>query len=201
MSEITLEDLQAVAPKTNHLRLAIFLDPTNATFQEFAIDTPARQAAFLAQVSHESNGFLWLREMWGPTPAQRAYEPPSRKAQDLGNLQSGDGFKYRGRGLIQITGRANYTACGEALGLPLEDQPDLLEEPVNATRSAGWFWAYGAGQRLSLAAKTHGIQVGTNLNELADVGDFKGITLAVNGGLNGEAERIAHWNAAKEALA
>lgn len=201
MELITIEDLQSVAPKTNRIRLALFLDSVNATFEEFQINTPARQAAWLAQVSHESNGFLWLREIWGPTPAQRAYEPPSRKAQDLGNLNPGDGFKYRGRGLVQITGRANYAACGEAINLPLEDEPELLEDPANATRSAGWFWAYGAGQRLSVAAKMHGIAVGANLNDLADVGDFKGVTLAINGGLNGEAERLSHWEAAKEALA
>ncbi len=201
MVPITMEDLQAVAPKTNRVRLALFLDPINATLSEFDIDTPQRQAAWLPQVAHESNGFLWLREIWGPTPAQKAYEPPSRKAMDLGNSQAGDGFRYRGRGLIQITGRANYAACGQALDLPLEEHPELLEDPMNATRSAGWFWAIGAGQRLSVAAKMHGVPIGANLNELADKGDFKGITLAINGGLNGYEERLAHWEAAKEALA
>jgi len=201
MEPITLDDLQAVAPKTSHVRLGLFVGPLNMLFAEFAIDTAERQAAFLAQVSHESNGFLWMREIWGPTPAQKAYEPPSRKAQDLGNTQAGDGFKYRGRGLIQITGRANYAACGEALALALEETPELLEEIEPATRSAGWFWTAGAGQRLSVAARQYGVPVGVNLNELADRADFKGITLAVNGGLNGQEERLAHWAAAKEALA
>jgi len=201
MEPITLEDLEAVAPRTNHMRLGLFVGPINSTFVEFAIDTPKRQAPWLAQVAHESNGFLWLREIWGPSPAQRAYEPPSRKAQDLGNTQPGDGFRYRGRGLIQITGRANYAACGEALHLELEANPELLEDIEAATRSAGWFWTAGAGQRLSVAAKMHGVPVGVNLNELADRDDFKGITLAINGGLNGESERLAHWEAAKEALA
>lgn len=201
MVPITLEELQAVAPKTNSVRLQMFVDPMNAMFAEFGIDTPARQAAFLPQVSHESNGFLWMREIWGPTAAQKAYEPPSRKAMDLGNSQEGDGFRFRGRGLIQITGRANYAACGEALDLPLEAQPELLELPSHAVRSAGWFWTVGAGQRLSVAAKMHGVPVGVNLNELADRGDFKGITLAINGGLNGQEERLALWAAAQEALA
>lgn len=200
MSTITLEDLQAIAPKTNRVRLDLFLESLNAAFTEFAIDTPVRQAAFLAQVAHESNGFLWMREIWGPTPAQKAYEPPSRKALDLGNSREGDGFLYRGRGLIQITGRANYATCGEALNLPLEAQPELLEQPGHATRSACWFWTYGAGQRLSVAAKQHGVPVGVNLNDLADRGDFKGITLAINGGLNGEEQRLALWQAAQEAL-
>lgn len=200
MSPITLEELQAVAPKTNRVRLALFLDPLNAMFGEFAIDNPERQSAFLAQVAHESNGFLWMREIWGPSPAQKAYEPPSRKAMDLGNSQTGDGFRYRGRGLIQITGRANYAACGEAIDLPLERSPELLEIPEHAVRSAGWFWTVGAGQRLSVAARMYGVPVGVNLNELADRGDFRGITFAVNGGLNGQEDRLATWEAAKTAI-
>jgi len=201
MNPITLDDLQAVAPKTNRVRLALFLDPLNLTMGEFEINTPARQAAFLPQVSHESGHFLWMREIWGPSQAQRAYEPPSHVAETLGNTQTGDGFRYRGRGLIQITGRANYAACGLALGLPLEENPELLEDYLIAARSAGWFWTAGAGNRLSVAAKQHGVPVGVNLNDLADRGDFKGITLAINGGLTGEPERLALWEAAKGALA
>lgn len=183
MEPISLQDLQAVAPKTNSIRLGLFLDPLNMTFMEFSIDSTGRQAAFLAQVAHESNRFLWLREIWGPTPAQRAYEPPSRKAEDLGNTNAGDGFLYRGRGLIQITGRANYRDCGAGLDLPLEDHPELLEDPLQATRSAGWYWD-----------KHH-------LNVLADAGDFEKITRRINGGLNGQPERLALWEAAKEVLA
>lgn len=198
---VTIEDLRSVAPKTNHLRLGLFLAHLNATMEEFQINTSARQAAFLAQLAHESNGFLWVREIWGPTAAQRAYEPPSRKAAILGNLYEGDGFRYRGRGLIQITGRGNYAACGQALNIPLEDQPEILEEPDHASRSAGWFWTTGAGLRLSQAARDYGVPSGVNLNDLADLGDFKAITYAINGGLNGEDDRIARWEAAKEGIA
>jgi putative chitinase len=201
MTPITLSDLQAICPKTNHVRLESFVDPLNATASEFAIDSAQREAHFLAQLAHESGCFLWMREIWGPNAAQKNYEPPSHLAEILGNTQAGDGFKYRGRGLIQITGRANYAACGQALGLPLEDQPDLLVEIPNACRSAGWFWTSGAGQRLSVAARQYGVPIGVNLNDLADLDDFKGITLAINGGLNGEAERLANLEAAKEALA
>lgn len=197
---ITLELLQAICPKTNHVRLEAFVDPLNAAATEFQITTELRIAHFLAQTSHESGCFLWMREIWGPTDAQKNYEPPSHLASVLGNTQAGDGFRYRGRGLIQITGRANYAACGQALALPLEDQPDLLTEIQNACRSAGWFWTVGAGQRLSVAAKQYGVPVGVNLNDLADADDAQGITLAVNGGLNGEPERLANLEAAKQAL-
>jgi putative chitinase len=145
---------------------------------EFEINTPRRQAMFLAQVGHESGGLHFLREIWGPTPTQKRYEG----RVDLGNLQPGDGSKFRGRGLIQVTGRSNYEACGEALDLPLLDHPELLETPKNAVRSAAWFW------------KVRG------LNELADVGDFMGITRRINGGLNGYDQRVALYGKAQEAL-
>jgi putative chitinase len=213
---IDLDDLRAVAPNTNHLRLELFLDPINATFLEFSIDTPERQAAWLSQVAHETNGFLWLKEKWGPSPVQKTYEPPSRKATILGNTQEGDGFLFRGRGLIQITGRGNYVACGTwvadlldgkgklneaALWRLIEEHPDMLEQPDAASFSSGWFWVVGAGLRLSQAAKDYGVPVGVNLNDLADLGDFRAITLAINGGLTGEPDRIARWDAAKEQLA
>jgi putative chitinase len=146
---------------------------------EFEITTPARQAAFLAQVGHESGGLHFLVEIWGPTQAQSRYE----MRYDLGNVAPGDGFKYRGRGLLQTTGRANYKATGEALGADLIAQPELLGEPALACRSAGWFW------------KKHG------LNELADAGDFERITKRINGGLNGYAERLGLYEVAKEVIA
>lgn len=198
---LRIDQLQKVCPRTNQVRLAQFLEPLDAAMTEFGIDTPARQAAFIAQVAHESGGFLYAREIWGPTPAQTRYEPPSSLAETLGNTQLGDGFRFRGRGLIQITGRANYAICGAALGLDLEAHPELLEAVVPACRSAAWFWTAGAGTRLSVAAKQYGVPIGVNLNDLADAGDFKGITLAINGGLNGEADRLANWANAQEAFA
>ena len=84
-----------------------------------------RVAGFIAQIGHESGQLKYVREIWGPTKAQTKYEGRA----DLGNTVAGDGSKYRGRGLIQITGRANYMACGEALGLDLIKQPELLEKP------------------------------------------------------------------------
>jgi putative chitinase len=146
---------------------------------DFEINTPERMAAFLAQVGHESGGLHWLTELWGPTTAQLGYEGRN----DLGNLAVGDGFKYRGRGLIQITGRANYQRCSDALATDFIGDPDQLAQPEYAVRSAMWFW------------QSHG------LNELADEGDFEKITKVINGGLNGQAERLALYAAAKQALA
>lgn len=159
-------------------RATIWADPLSAAMALYGIDTPIRQAAFLAQIGHESGRLIYVRELWGPTTAQAGYEGRA----DLGNTQTGDGFKYRGRGLIQITGRANYTTAGTALCLDLIGQPQLLEQPDNAALSAAWFW------------NTHG------LNDLVDAGAFETITRRINGGLNGLADRLALWDSAKTAL-
>ena len=172
---LTVLLLKQIAPLTKTAVLDKYVEPLNAAMDEWEINTPQRQAAFLAQVAHESGGFHYVREL----ASGEAYE--GRK--DLGNTQSGDGKRYRGRGLIQITGRANYSACGAALGLDLLGEPELLESPENACRSAGWFWW------------------SRKLNGLADADNFRGITLRTNGGLNGYADRCAYWERAKEALA
>jgi putative chitinase len=114
-----------------------FLPVIEAAMQEFDINTEERQAAFLAQIGHESGGLHFTVEVWGPTDAQRRYEG----RHDLGNVAHGDGLKYRGRGLIQITGRANYEKAGEALDVDLIESPELLGEPELAARSAAWFWS------------------------------------------------------------
>jgi putative chitinase len=164
-------------------RALAFAPLIDQAMAEFAVDAPSRQAAFLAQIGHESEGLHWLVEIWGPTDAQRRYEG----RRDLGNVGQGDGYRYRGRGLIQVTGRANYRQAGQALGLDLEGQPELLAQPELAARSAAWWW------------KQHG------LNELADAtsgdaGAFERITRVMNGGTNGLADRIARWDLAKNAL-
>jgi putative chitinase len=147
----------------------LWIGPVSSACHEWEINTGPRVAAFLAQIGHESGCFVYVRELWGPTSAQAGYE--GRK--DLGNVQKGDGKKFLGRGLIQITGRDNYAACSLALfdDLRLLEKPELLEDPTNAARSAGWFW------------KTHG------LNELADAGNFLRITKIINGGTNGLEKR------------
>jgi len=152
--------------------------PLSQAMEEFNIDTPQRQAAFIAQVGHESGRLRYVREIWGPTPAQARYEGRA----DLGNIQPGDGKRFMGRGLIQITGRTNYYQCGAALGLPLTMQPELLEWPINAARSAAWFWD------------------ARGLNRFADAGDFFTLTKRINGGTNGLADREELWAAAKLCL-
>ena len=160
-------------------RARTFLPFLEDAMHEYGINTPARQAAFLAQIGHESGGLHWLTELWGPTDAQRRYET----RYDLGNVAPGDGHRFRGRGLIQLTGRDNYRRAGEALGVDLIADPELLGEPGLACRSAAWFW------------KTHGC------NELADAGEFEKVTRRINGGLNGYPERLGLWEAAKAVLA
>ena len=155
-----------------------------AAMASFAINTPIRQAYFLAQVGHESGRLQFVREIWNPMqcPWQAGYE--GRK--DLGNTTPGDGERYKGRGLIQITGRANYADCSTALfGYPtkLLNMPDMLEQYPYAAQSAAWFW------------RSHGC------NELADAGDFQGVTRKINGGMNGYADRLALLKMAQEALA
>lgn len=149
-----------------------------AAMARYQINTPARQAAFLAQMGHESGRLVWVCEIWGPTTAQSGYEG----RRDLGNTKAGDGKRFMGRGLIQITGRANYERCGKALGLDLIAKPQLLELPINAAMSAAWYWN------------------SRKLNALADAGEFDRITVSINGGQNGREERRALWASALAAM-
>jgi putative chitinase len=160
------------------VRAQAWADPLSACMALYAIDSPVRRAMFLAQVGHESGRLVYVRELWGPTAAQSGYEGRA----DLGNNQPGDGRKFLGRGLIQITGRANYARVGTALNLPLLDHPELLEQPSNAAQSAALFWNDHA------------------LNALADAGDFLTITRRINGGTNGLADRQALLASAQKAL-
>jgi putative chitinase len=166
------------------MRAANWCQSLNDAMTWFDINSPARVAAFLAQIGVESDHLEYVREIWGPTAAQRGYEGRA----DLGNAQPGDGYRFLGRGLIQITGRANAKAVRDGLAQTLcdipdfEAHPDLLEAPRWAALSAGWYWA------------KHGC------NDLADGGHFEHITRRINGGLNAEDKRLALWSCAKEAL-
>lgn len=172
-------DKFAAATGLNMERAQFWYPHVRAACIEFQITQPKRLPAFLSQVGHESGGFRYTREIWGPTKAQKRYEGRA----DLGNTEPGDGSKFRGRGLIQVTGRYGYEKASKALGVDLIKNPELLEEPAMAAKSAAWWWS------------AHGC------NELADAGDYTRLTKRINGGTNGLDDRLARWDMAKEALA
>jgi len=166
-------------------RALLFAGPISDAMTEFAIDsTLARQAAFIAQIAHESGELQYVAEL----ASGAAYECRA----DLGNCFTGDGIKFKGRGLLQITGRSNYADCSLALfgnALRLLNDPRLLETPQYAADSAGWFWS------------------SRGLNAYADAGDFETISVKINGrnkatGMpNGYSQRMMYWRRAQSALA
>ena len=146
------------------------------------IDTGLRLAHFIGQTAHESGGFRWLREIWGPTPTQLRYDG----RRDLGNVHPGDGRRYLGRGLIQLTGRSNYRAAGERLDLDLEANPALAELPDIAVAVSCDYWRANA------------------LNRWADRDDTVALSRAINCGNplttrtpNGMSDRRAMTNIAR----
>jgi putative chitinase len=185
----------------------------NAAMAKFEINSCERMAAFLAQVAHESGQLSRLSEnlnysakrltqVWPnrfPTleKAQQYEKNPEKLANYVyakrlgnGDEASGDGWRFRGRGLIQLTGRGNYRAAAQGIGLPLEQQPDLLVQPEAAALSAAWFW------------KSHGLnELSDDNNEDNDTQDFCTITKRINGGTIGLKERMAMWQEARTILA
>ncbi|MCD9569442.1 glycoside hydrolase family 19 protein [Pseudomonas protegens] len=180
---ITAQQLLQILPNAG-AKAGVFVPALNAAMSKYAIITRLRMAAFIAQIGHESGQLQWVREL-GSDQYLSKYDTGTL-AKRLGNTPEadGDGQKYRGRGLIQVTGRANYEACSEALfsDARLLNTPELLETPVYAALSAGWFW-----QR-------------AGLNSLADKGDFLTITKRINGGTNGLADREALYQCALKVL-
>lgn len=171
-TEVSLEQLQAIMPDLPNPEE--YLPYLNAAMTEAEITTPLRQAAFLAQLAHESGELQWFEEF------AAGWEYEGR--EDLGNVYEGDGPLYKGRGPIQLTGRANYTAAGEALGLDLVNDPWQVATAEVGFRTACWFW------------------VSRDLNSYADAGDFDSICLLVNGGWNGYQERLGYYGVACKAL-
>ena len=133
---------------------------------KYGITTPLRLAHFFSQIAHESGGFKYLAELGG-----KSYFDKYEGRKDLGNTQKGDGYKFKGRGYIQVTGRANYSEISKDLKIDFINNPELLEQEVNAMISALWFW----NKR--------------KLNQFADLDDIKTITKKINGGYNGLKER------------
>ena len=171
---ITLKQLQAccITPE-GKARAEIYL-PGIQRAQQSLLTTPIRLSYFLGQILHESGEFRYVEEI----ASGEAYQ--GRK--DLGDIHPGDGVKFKGRGLIQITGLDAYTACGKALGLDLVNHPELLEQPEYAVASAVWFWRVN------------------NLNDLADKHNYAAITRRINGGMNGWESRLMYEHKATLAL-
>ncbi|MEO8645506.1 glycoside hydrolase family 19 protein [Pseudomonas sp.] len=181
---ITAQQLLQILPNAGK-QAGVFASALNLAMERFQINTRLRMAAFIAQVGHESGQLRYVKELGGDQYLSK-YDTGTL-ARRLGNTPEadGDGQKYRGRGLIQITGHDNYLACSKALFSDdrLLRTPDLLEQAEWACKSAAWFWN------------------SRNLNALADAGDFNQITRRINGGLNGLAERLAFYMAALKVLA
>ncbi len=206
MSQVTLNLLKQICPATKSTVLAKYVDPLNVVGEHFGLfENPKRMAAFLAQIAHESGGFNFTKEglnysaqalnktfrKYFPTiaSAQPYARQPAKIANKVyanrmgnGPESSGDGFKFCGRGLIQLTGRTNYTKLATSLGKSLDDTIAYLETPEGAVASAGWFWDVN------------------KLSIYADKGDFVGLTRRINGGINGLADRQHHYQIALKAL-
>lgn len=171
---MTAELLRQCMPQATEANIQKFVEPLTKAMAKYEINTPRRQAAFLAQLAHESGSLRYVEEL----ASGEAYEGRA----DLGNTEPGDGKRFKGRGLIQITGRANYQALSSALNYDFIKEPKKLELPGAAALSAGWFWF------------TKG------LNRLSDIDAFEKITRRINGGINGYADRLKHWEACRKAL-
>lgn len=168
--KITAAELKQFAPGGRASILKAIADNWDVAAREGAINTKLRVTHFLAQLAHESGGFRFDKEI----ASGAAYE--GRK--DLGNTEKGDGKRFKGRGPLQLTGRANYRAAGLALGLDLEGKPELAAAPRNYVRIAVWFWNT------------------RKLNRYADANDIRQITKRINGGYNGLADRRAWFRKA-----
>lgn len=195
--QITREQLAQIIPGNPYLDH--WLDALNSILPEYAIDTPQRVAAFLAQCAHESGGFRFLSEnlnyrwqslrkvfpKYFPTDelAKQYEKQPAKIANRVyggrmgnGPEESGDGFRYCGRGLIQLTGKDNYTFFAGSLDITLEEATEYLQTFEGAVQSACFFWE------------------NNNLNKWADAGDIKTMTRVINGGYIGLEDRIKHYN-------
>lgn len=169
-------------------RADTFLTPLQNIFNQFDITSPLRKAHFMAQMCHESVDFQYLEEIWpdpqldehGVAHSGNRWQLNYEGRSDLGNTQVGDGYRYRGRGIIQLTGRANYRTYGALTNVDLENRPELASRPDVACAVAGHYWN------------------SRNLNARADNDDVKAITRAINGGFNGLEDRISKLELAKD---
>ena len=176
---MTKEQLRAAMPYATKANVDLYYPYLVDTMKLFHIDNNLRKAAFLAQIAHESGSLKYTREIY----TGEKYDV-GRLAEKLGNTpeDDGDGELYRGRGLIQVTGKANYASISKFFGIDFLNRPEILEKPEYACKSAGWYWHI------------------KKLNTLADVKDMRKITLLINGGYNGLDERLRNYRIAMKAL-
>jgi len=172
---VTRERLLRLAPSANAAIVAGIAERFDALAGEHAVATRLRICHFLAQAAHETDGFRTLEEYGGP-----AYFIRYEGRRDLGNIQAGDGIRYHGRGIFQLTGRANYRRFGGVLGIDLEREPERAKEPETSLRVAFAYWSERA------------------INAAADADDVERVTKLINGGRNGLAERKRYLEKAKE---
>src|SRR5687767_11845116 len=171
---VTDDELRKIMPNCAAAKRTAYLPFIQQAMQEFQITSYLRESAFLAQLAHESGELRFMEEI----ASGAAYEGRA----NLGNTQPGDGKRYKGRGPIQLTGRANYTKFGQLLGLDLVNHPEIAATKEVGFRIAGQFW------------KLHG------LNQLADQQQFKAITKRINGGYNGLKDRIKYYERARRVM-
>lgn len=206
MAEITLNLLKAICPDTKEKVLEKFVEPLNLVGEHFGLfENPKRMAAFLAQIAHESGKFNYTKEVLSYSaqaltktfkkyfPTIESAEPYARNAEKIANKvyanrmgngseESGDGYKFRGRGLIQLTGKSNYQRFASSISKNIDDTVAYLETAEGAVVSAGWFWDIN------------------KLNIYADKEDFVGLTRRINGGTLGLEDRKHHYEIALKAL-
>lgn len=173
---LSTTELKNIMPNTPDWKVTGWIDYINEAMKEGEINTCCRMSAFLAQLAHESGELRYMEEI----ASGSAYE--GRK--DLGNIYPGDGKKFKGRGPIQLTGRSNYRIAGKALGLDLENNPEIAAHPDVGFRIAAWYWT------------------SRNLNSYADCSskNFDIITKKINGGYNGKADRDQYFAKARKVL-
>jgi len=201
-----ISQLKAIAVHARPEDIDKYCFPLNLAMRKFGIDTPLRKAHFLAQVIHESGHFRYVEENLNYSAGAlrmvfRKYFPVDAMAEkyagqpeaianrvyanrmENGDERSGDGWRYRGRGLIQLTGRRNYRRCGNGIGANLEDYPDVVaENTFYAVTASAWYWR------------------DNNLNWFADKDDIEEVTRAINGGLNGLRGRHVLLEKAKKVI-
>lgn len=182
---VSEEQLRYIMPQASNKNINKFLMPINMALEKFNLKSPLVICAFLSQIAIESGNLIYVREIGDETYCKK-YEPNTPKGQELGNIEPGDGYKYKGRGLIQVTGRANYKQLSQQLGQDFENIPQMMEDPIYASLSACAWWVKRIPEPFFI-------------NDKAERKDIKAVTKVVNGGYGHLTERTAIYKRALKA--